>query len=111
MSKLSMYAPIEQAILAEYFGLGALAIDDDLDWWAVDPLHPSAIKLEPDAWDGCDQDKAIANAVARIALARVQRSLPQFAICSPDSIEFGRDVTLPPGRPVEMMSRHPVNGE
>lgn len=101
-----MYASIEQAILAEYFGLDSPAIDDDLDWWAVNSQNLSCIKLEPDAWDGRDQDKAIANAVARIALARVQQSLPQFAICGPDSIEFGREITSAPSRPVEMMSRH-----
>lgn len=106
MSQLSMYAPIEQAILAEYFGLNIPSLDDELDWWEVDPQHPRCIKLEPDAWDGSDQDKAIANAVARIALARVQKSLPQFAICGPDSIEFGRDIATAPSRPVEMMSRH-----
>jgi hypothetical protein len=105
-TNLSMYAPIEQAILAEYFGLSTPNLDDDLDWWATDPKYPSSIKLEPDAWDGRDQDKAIANAVARIALARVQKSLPQFAICGPDSIEFGRDIATAPSRPVEMMSRH-----
>lgn len=75
MSQLSMYAPIEQAILAEYFGLSIPSVDDELDWWEVDPQHPQCIKLEPDAWDGSDQDKAMANAVARIALARVQKSL------------------------------------
>jgi hypothetical protein len=106
MTNLSAYAPIEQAILAEYFGLDAPIIDDDLDLWAVDPQSHSGIKLEPDAWDGRDQNKAIANAVARIALARVQKSLPQFAICGPDSIEFGRDITSPPSRPVEVMARH-----
>lgn len=106
MSQLSMYAPIEQAILAEYFALNIPSLDDELDWWEVDPQHPRCIKLEPDAWDGSDHDKAIANAVARIALARVQKSLPQFAICGPDSIEFGRDIATAPSRPVEMMSRH-----
>lgn len=106
MSQLSMYAPIEQAILAEYFGLCIPNLDDELDWWEVDPQHPQCIKLEPDAWDGSDQDKAIANAVARIALARVQKSLPQFAICGPNSIEFGRDITNAPSRQVEVMSRH-----
>jgi hypothetical protein len=109
-TNLSMYAPIEQAILAEYFGLRIPSLDDDLDddldWWESDPQHPSSIKLEPDMWGGRDQDKAIANAVARIALARVQKSLPQFAVCSPDGIELGRDIEAAPSRPVEMMSRH-----
>ncbi len=106
MTNLATYAPVEQGILAEFFRLDAPAIDDDLDWWAVDPQNPAGITLEPDAWDGRDHDKAIANAVARIALARVQKSLPQFAICGPDSIEFGRDITLPPSRPVEVLARH-----
>jgi hypothetical protein len=105
-TNLSMYGSIEQAILAEYFELRTPSLDDDLDWWEADPQHPSSIKLEPDAWDGRDQDKAIANAVARIALARVQKSLPQFAICGPDSIEFGREIETAPSRSVEMMSRH-----
>lgn len=106
MSQLSMYAPIEQAILAEYFRVNIPNLDDELDCWEVDPQYPQCIKLEPDAWDGSDQDKAVANAVARIALARVQKSLPQFAVCGPNSIEFGRDITNAPNRPVEMISRH-----
>jgi hypothetical protein len=65
-----------------------------------------AIHLEPDCWGGRDDAKATANAVARIALARVQRSLPQFAIVGPEHIEFGRDVTAAPSRPVEMVSHH-----
>lgn len=79
----------------------------DLDLWEPDPQNPQAIKLEPDAWGSSrDQDKAIENAVARIARARVQTSLPQFAICYPDKIEFGRQINSVPSRPVEMLSRH-----
>lgn len=106
MSQLSMFAPIEQAILAEHFGLNIPNLDVELDWWGGDPQHPQCIKLELDAWDGSDQGKAIANAVARIALAQVQKSLPQFAICGPNSIEFGRGITNAPSRQVEMMSYH-----
>jgi hypothetical protein len=103
---LSMYAPIEQAILAEYFQIKLPDIDDDLDLWESDPRRPDAIHLEPDCWKSREDNPAIANAVARIALARVQTTLPQFAVCYPDKIELARDISPAPCRPVEMLSRH-----
>jgi hypothetical protein len=103
---LSMYAPLEQAILAEYFQIKLPDINDDLDLWEPDPHQPEAIHLEPDCWGSRDYDHAIANAVARIALARVQTMLPQFAVCYPDKIELAREISPAPSRPVEMLSRH-----
>lgn len=103
---LTMYAHLEQAILAEYFALDLQAEDDELDLWQSDPEQPAAIHLEPDYEGGSDHSGALANAVARIALARVQRSLPQFAVVFPDRVELGREVTEIPCRPVEMLSRH-----
>jgi hypothetical protein len=103
---LSMYAPVEQAILAEYFRLDLPNIDDDLDLWTPDAEQPDAIHLQPDSWGSRDTDRAVANAVARIALARVQTALPQIAFCAPDKIEFGREINAAPRRSVEMLSRH-----
>jgi hypothetical protein len=106
-TNLSMYAPIEQAILAEYFCLPAPPETADLDLWEPDPKNPQAIKLEPDVWGGSrDQDKAVENAVARIALSHVQTSLPQFAVCTPDKIEFARDINPPRNRSVEALPRY-----
>jgi hypothetical protein len=103
---LTMYAPVEQAILAEYFALDLQAEDDELDLWQPDPKQPAAIHLERDYEGGRDHNRALANAVARIVLARVQRLLPQFAIVFPDRVEFGRTVDKVPSRPVELLSHH-----
>jgi hypothetical protein len=103
---LSMYAPVEQAILAEYFSFPAPELDDDLNLWEPDSRQPEAIHLEQDCWNGRDDSPAVANAVARIALARVQTMLPQFAVCYPDKIELARETNPAPSRPVEMLSRH-----
>ena len=102
---LSMYAPVEQAILADYFQLKLPELDD-LDLWEPDSTRPDAIHLEPDSWGSRDTDRAVANAVARIALARVQTALPQIAFCATDKIEFGREINAAPRRQVEMLSRH-----
>lgn len=104
---LSMYSPVEQAILAEYFEFRVRdEIDDlDLDLWAPDPQDPSAIFLEPDAWNTRCLDTAVRNAVARMALARVQRSLPQIAFFSEEGIKLGRPLKNPPARLIEMLSR------
>lgn len=103
---LTMYAPVEQVILAEYFALDLQPEGDELDLWQPDHEQPAAIHLEPDYEGGRDHSRALANAVARIALARVQRSLPQFAVVFPDRVELGRAVTEVPCRPVEVLSRH-----
>jgi hypothetical protein len=105
-SNLAMYAPVEQAILADYFRLPAPPETEDLDLWEPDPQNPGAIQLEPDAWSSQDLFKATENAVARIALARVQGALPQFAVCTSDKIEFARDIRQAPRRQVEVLSRH-----
>ncbi len=101
-----MYAPVEQAILADYFRLDWPDSDDDLDLWEPDPAEPDAIHLEPDCCGSRDTDQANANAVARIALSRVQKMLPQFAVCYPDKIEFGRNIEPARRRPVEVLPRH-----
>jgi len=102
---LSMYSPVEQAILADYFQLEVPALDD-LDLWEPDSAQPDAIHLEPNSWGSRDAELAIANAVARVALSRVQRALPQFAVCYPDKIEFARDIRQSPSRQVEVLPRH-----
>jgi hypothetical protein len=100
-----MYSLVEQVILADYFGFPAPEYEE-IKFWEEDPQNPSAIILEPDCWNDQDVMKAIPNAVARIALARVQRSLPQFAVAGEDGVEFGRAITFPTRRPVEMISRY-----
>jgi hypothetical protein len=105
-NNLSMYAPIEQAILAKYFNLTITEDSESHDPWEADPENPRAIKLEPDAWGSRDQEQAIRNAVARIALSRIQTSLPQFAVCCPDKIEFAREIAPSRSRLVELLPRH-----
>lgn len=101
---LSMYAPIEQAILAKYFHLPAPPGTTDLDLWEVDPRYPDAIVLEaPESGYQADE---ISNAVARIALSHVQHKLPQFLVLSPEKIETGRTITLPLNRTVEPLPHY-----
>jgi hypothetical protein len=102
---LSMYAPVEQSILSDYFQLKLPGLDD-IDPWEPDPTWLDAIHLEADSDNRRDNERAVANAVARIALARVQTSLPQFAICYPDHVDLARDIHQAPSRPVEALSRH-----
>jgi hypothetical protein len=104
-SNLAMYAPVEQAILADYFQFKLPELDD-LNLWEPDRTQPEAIHLAPDSSGSRDTDRAVANAVARISLGRVQTALPQFAVCYPDRIEFGREINKAPSRPVETLSRH-----
>jgi len=103
---LSMYSPLEQVILADYFGFPAPEYDDSLNFYEADPQYPSAIILEPDMWGDLESIRAVPNAVARIALARVQTSLPQFAVCGPDGIAYGRELMAAPSRSVELISHH-----
>jgi hypothetical protein len=103
-----LYYPIEQAILRNYFGLGALAYEA-ADLYEVElpenhdeeatPADPSApIRLQREL----DPDTAVANAVARICLNAVQGRLPQWGVGYADGrVVLGRQYEKRRGAPVE----------
>ena len=105
-TNLSMYSAVEQAILAEYFRLDLPESDDDLDLWQPAPSIPNGVFLLPGEYDMRDRNAAITNAVARIALARVQGLLPQIAFVQGDTVQFGREISSPASRSVESLPRH-----
>ena len=80
MALRQLYYPVEQALLCDYFDEGRPEELFELDIWEPDPLAPDkTVHLEQPRCSGVEGlDLALENAVARIALTRVQERLPQW---------------------------------
>jgi|GEM_PF-1532398 len=77
--------PTEDAILRRYFGVPLNASQEELDLWEGDPSNPDeGIHLEHGLDSRDNEDRAIANAVARLLLAAVQDRLPNWAAVKSD---------------------------
>ena len=67
-------ARVERALLCDYFGVPRPSDLADVEIEQPDPESPAAVYAPP---NGFDEQLALANAVARIALSRVQSRLPR----------------------------------
>ncbi|MCU0843009.1 MAG: hypothetical protein MUC79_15030 [Thiobacillaceae bacterium] len=75
----SLYYRVEQALLRDYFGLPRPAHLAGVDILQPDRHAPrKAVRVEPDSSGSTDGEWALPNAVARIALSRIQGRLPQW---------------------------------
>src|SRR5262245_51188908 len=107
MSMRQIFHPQERAILCDYFGLERpeelQAIDVSApDGANDDPEQP--VLVEPDA-DKHVSTYGVANAVARLLLARVQSRLPQWIARKNDEIVLGRRHRKPKTRQVDPLPR------
>lgn len=96
---MKLYYPVEQALLADYFGVRRPDALRGLDIWAPGPRN--AIHLE----DGNDE-WALPNAVARIALSRIQDRLPQWYASRGGEETFARKEYATTGGDVLLMPLH-----
>lgn len=101
---MELYYPVEQALLADYFGVPRPKPLRDLNIWVPDPKAArKAIHLE----EGASSDEwALPNAVARIALSRIQDRLPQWYTSRGGEVIAARKEYAATGGDVLLMPLH-----
>jgi hypothetical protein len=79
MAKRQLYYPVERTLLCDYFGQPRPEALQGVDIWAPDPRATrKAVHLEADSMGDTGNCWALPNAVARLALSRIQDRLPQW---------------------------------
>ena len=96
---ITLYTPIEEAFLHDYFELGR---PDRLK--EVDICAPAAAGVHVTRHGRGQLD--IPHAVARLALSRIQKSLPQWAGSCGGDVLLGRDIHPHHVRKMELRPRH-----
>ena len=89
---LELYHPQEHTIISAWLNRkppeGAPDLSD-LAYYVEEPAGPVGLRLNADGDE--DEDTAIENAVARLALEHIEKRLPQWAACYADGrVETGR---------------------
>lgn len=88
---MRLYHPVEQALLADYFGVLRPEALRHLDIWEPDPRAPrKSVHVEADSGGGTSNEWALPNAVARLALSRIQDRLPQWYASRGHEVIAGR---------------------
>lgn len=96
-----LYYPGEQAVLCSWFELPCPEAYQDIDLF--DPPE-GAEGIWPERREYSDDDQALANAVARIVLAAIQKHLPQVGIFNREGeVVLGRNYYPKPDRAVELL--------
>jgi hypothetical protein len=103
----TLYYPVEEALLHDYFGMERPDWLRGLDIWRPDVGTPKkAVHLEPTSSGLEDDERALENAVARIALSRIQNRLPQWAGSCGEGLVFGRAIREETGSSVLLLPLH-----
>ncbi len=96
-----LYYPSEHALLCSWLNLSCPEVYQDIDLF--DP-PAGAEGIWPTRAPYANEDQAVANAVARIALGAIQNRLPQVGMFSGDGeVVLGRNYYPQPNRPVELL--------
>jgi hypothetical protein len=96
----SLYHPIEEAFLCDFFGITRPAHLKDVD------IYESRLGVHLEHQE-LDKDLELSNAVARLGLSQVQRKLPNWFLVSDHGIEIeGRTVEAPHPRDLNFIPQH-----
>jgi hypothetical protein len=107
---LEIYDEVELVILLDWFGIkrpDQLAhIELELHE-QMDQLDESSSRIRlMKSCDGCSNKNALANAVARLALSKIQARLPQWAaVCSDGHVDLARAYTSTRDGKVDLLPR------
>lgn len=112
MSANRIFHPQEEALLLDFFGMQRPAELRDLEVHAsehVDDDAKTPVLVEPNA-DGEHSELGLANAVARLALSRVQDRLPQWGVVDADgNVELAREHRASKARQVDLLPQFLFN--
>lgn len=96
---ITRYTPTEDAFLHDYFGIVRPHPLKEVDIYA-----PATAGIHVTRHGSCQFD--IPHAVARLALSRIQKDLPQWASCGGGEILLGRDIHPHHVRKMELRPHH-----
>jgi hypothetical protein len=107
MANRQLYYPVERALLCDYFGMSRPETLQSLDIWAPDPRATrKAVHLEADRFGNLHNERALHNAVARLALSRIQDRLPHWYASRGETFIAGREEFETAGDGVLLMPLH-----
>lgn len=99
----TLFYPQEQALISDYLGLPRPEACRDIDLWNPPKRRRG---IWPQRVEFHDDQDALSNAVARIALGAIQGRLPQWALVNAkDQVVLGRETFDRPERMAELLPK------